>query len=532
MEQRRATLILLLIPAGLFLLSLILHNARGPYYLGYNTDPSYVYLFNSLNVALLKGPLHFDHPGTPVQIIGAIILLIKWSLSFITGNLLGFTDSVLLYPESYLRVINIVLNILISIGAFYAAYKLLLTTNSLLTSLIVQISLLSYLIIFAVQTDVSPEPLLVFLTLLLMIPIISLVFSSLSCNEAGELNIAKIVGIIVGFGLAAKVTYFPFIILLWLFNNKKSRLVFLICCLLSFILFTAPIFLQLPRLLKWLLSLAIYSGAYGSGNPGLPSAAQLFNTFILLIRGEPFIFIILLYYILIVSFMHYCTIRVNNMVKVQATKILWISIFIIIIQIMAAVKSPGLRSTYIIPCIVFTALTNAIIAFIFIKTGQWKLFHIIFAIIGVTLAIAGPIYNIFQIKKWVGTKTKYQQEALQLDMIQKTMHDCTVIACFNSSIPQFALSFGNQFVNDQYGEKLAQLYPHAPFFYNFSNNEFYSFRDLISRVTIIEKLKNNDCIIVRSRLAKRFDSDLVLEPIIEKTDEAIYRLKGFKQKNK
>lgn len=45
-----------------------LHTAMGPHYLGKNADPDYVYLFNSLNLALGSAPQHTDHPGTPLQL--------------------------------------------------------------------------------------------------------------------------------------------------------------------------------------------------------------------------------------------------------------------------------------------------------------------------------------------------------------------------------------------------------------------------------------------------------------------------------
>src|SRR5436190_476129 len=53
----------------------LLWGARGPSYLWFNMDPSYAYLLNSLRVAEGHSPTHTDHPGTPVQVAGAGVIL-------------------------------------------------------------------------------------------------------------------------------------------------------------------------------------------------------------------------------------------------------------------------------------------------------------------------------------------------------------------------------------------------------------------------------------------------------------------------
>ncbi|HYP54345.1 MAG TPA: hypothetical protein VEQ42_12430, partial [Pyrinomonadaceae bacterium] len=65
---------LLLLPALLLLVAFHVRDARGPYWLSENLDPSYPYLLNSLNVANLHRPFHTDHPGTPVQTAGGLLI--------------------------------------------------------------------------------------------------------------------------------------------------------------------------------------------------------------------------------------------------------------------------------------------------------------------------------------------------------------------------------------------------------------------------------------------------------------------------
>src|ERR1700730_1385628 len=56
-----------------------------PYYWYYlvSADPAYVYLFNGLSILFGVAPGHVDHPGTPVQLFVAFIILVK---SVLTGT--------------------------------------------------------------------------------------------------------------------------------------------------------------------------------------------------------------------------------------------------------------------------------------------------------------------------------------------------------------------------------------------------------------------------------------------------------------
>jgi hypothetical protein len=71
-------LAILVVPILLFCFPLILRSYHGPYYLGYNSDPAYAYLLNSLNILNGVPPGHTDHPGTTVQLLGAVGILIRW----------------------------------------------------------------------------------------------------------------------------------------------------------------------------------------------------------------------------------------------------------------------------------------------------------------------------------------------------------------------------------------------------------------------------------------------------------------------
>jgi hypothetical protein len=103
--------VLLPLPLAWLALSTLLAVVRGPFYQPEWTDPEYDYLMNALAVAHGETPYQVDHPGTPLQVLGA------WSLRIVDvvapaarGETL--TDRVLLDPEHYLVPLQGVLTVL------------------------------------------------------------------------------------------------------------------------------------------------------------------------------------------------------------------------------------------------------------------------------------------------------------------------------------------------------------------------------------------------------------------------------------
>src|SRR5688572_28745365 len=76
--QWKSVATLAVIPVCLFLLSLALRDLRGPYHLASHSDPDYPYLFNSLSILHQQAPIISEHPGTPVQMLGALAILARW----------------------------------------------------------------------------------------------------------------------------------------------------------------------------------------------------------------------------------------------------------------------------------------------------------------------------------------------------------------------------------------------------------------------------------------------------------------------
>ena len=92
--------ILLILPAILVFTAALLHYANGPYWIGFNSDPEYLYLVNSLALAESKETPTTGNPGTTLQMLGAATLKISHALDFSEKDSLEI--SVLKNSEYYL----------------------------------------------------------------------------------------------------------------------------------------------------------------------------------------------------------------------------------------------------------------------------------------------------------------------------------------------------------------------------------------------------------------------------------------------
>src|SRR6185436_2402465 len=68
---------LFVFPFLLIALYCLIRSVMGPYFFPENLDPDYAYFFNSLNLAVSQSPAHIDHPGTTVQLLGALIIKLE-----------------------------------------------------------------------------------------------------------------------------------------------------------------------------------------------------------------------------------------------------------------------------------------------------------------------------------------------------------------------------------------------------------------------------------------------------------------------
>jgi hypothetical protein len=234
-------LALLLLPAALAAASFSLRDASGPYWLSTNLDPTYPYLFNSLNVANLRAPAHTDHPGTPVQLAGAAVI----RLHNPSADEPTTARAVLSAPELYARRINDALILVCALCVLAAGWLVCASGGGgaaggggLAAGLLVQASPFLFLVGLVGLVGLRPESFLLALSVLLGAASLVVALG----GGAGRVASAVALGVIVGLGVATKLTFAPLVLLpLAVLPGRRSRAVLLAAALAAFLFAVSPV---------------------------------------------------------------------------------------------------------------------------------------------------------------------------------------------------------------------------------------------------------------------------------------------------
>ena len=249
---------------GLFAAGVLLKHEHGPYYLRNNFDPEYNYLLNSLSLLTWHAPRHNDHPGVTLQLLGAAVEWLKWLGSFLFGNRKSLSDSVLSRPESYLRMMNLVLNVLLGCALYWSASAVYRVSKSLASAMLLQGTVVVYHQTFLALPRVSPEPLLIAIGLGLMAVLAPVVLAE-EGDAVSDPRLATTAGAVFGLGLMTKVTFAPWAAVVLLFSQKSHRRRFLMAACATVLILLLPIATRIPHMASWFTLLATHSGSYGEG---------------------------------------------------------------------------------------------------------------------------------------------------------------------------------------------------------------------------------------------------------------------------
>jgi hypothetical protein len=534
--KKKQLLALFFLPLLFAITSLIIRKQHGTYWLGNNSDPEYAYLLNFLNITQLKTPGHTDHPGTPLQILGGIIIQITFLIQSLTHSVSSnIVEAVLEDPEFYLLIVNTVLLILTTVSLFLLGLTAFFLCQNLTLSLLVQLS--PFLWTPLIQSiRVSPEPLLFCLTQLFVILLLFYLYSDVERSP----RFALAIGVIFGLGVGTKVTFLPLGLVVFLLPGWRKKGLFLVTAIITFFLATIPIVSQYSRVFEWLRSIATHTGTYGGGNSGLVDVSALPNTFsdllekdslfFYLIGLSALIFFIITFYFLLYGFKKTDLQNSSNFLTLKKSYSLFVCILLIIlVQLLLTLKHPAIH--YLLPamglCSLLVLVQVRLIGEILTPSSKYiTAKNISFFAVGMYfILIINNTYGPILLLKQQSAFYFSEIETIH-SLIRNEYNNCVHVRYYRSSDKEYALKFGDDFAANQYSQILQSIYPNGVF-YNIWSKKYYSFdKELDS-----ESLLNKKCIIFQGSPLKEnivipeyleFRKNMKVTPVFEGNEEALY----------
>lgn len=497
----------LILPLLLVLVSVYLNDARGPYWLGTNSDPEYVYLLNSLNLAMMKGVGHIDHPGTPVQVWGAMVLR--------AVNLFSAKDiqaGVLTAPEFYLNAINtgmLALNGMLLLIIGLTAYRL---SGSLAAGLWLQAAPFFFPVLLQFGlTRVSPEPMLFFVSSLAVLTVLIGLYMPGSLERKPYLYIL-LWALVCGLGVAVKITFAPLVVIpLFFFTGLKKRLYYLLATGAAFVIFTLPIIRMYPLFFRWIFNLLGHSGKYGGGKAGLPEAGEYFANAAALLSGN-WLFTLTLF--LSTSIISVILVKGKWLKAVKNKPWFRLTLGVAAAQVFGVVMvSKHASAHYLLP--VFN-LTGVLVLLLFnglpgvgtLVSGkiskkhkkQWLTAFCL--ILGVSVVLANPVGGLFKRARDLD-RLKVRSLALRAEL-EKDFKDYARIYFYRCSTPEYAFKYGSDVSRSYHAEALGKIHEGSNvYFYDIWTGKFagFDYNRNISFETI-RKQHNNKLLFMGSRQFK------------------------------
>jgi hypothetical protein len=434
--------------------------AKGPYWLGSNLDPDYVYLLNGLNILRGHVPAHVDHPGTPLQVFVALVIQIThWFAG--KGDVV---DDVVRRPELYLFAVNGLLLVTLAGALVAAGLAALRTTGSLVAGLAVQLLPGLDPVIVGHVICVKPEPLLAALAAL----VAALVLKRLQPGRLeGRIPDSALFGILVGLAVATKVNAVPLAVLpLLLLTGCWSRALFAGVAVATLAIGTLPAWPALNVFRKFITTIATHSGQYGSGKASVFDRAEYARGFHLLVSGRSgAVFVGVVVVGLLVAIALTWKARRDGSAPVVATRrALLASIAMQVASLLIVARHPSRH--YMFPALVMSGLTAAVVLHGLSAIGpsapRWSRWSAL--LVSALLVVAGIrlAAGLKEYRAWLKT-----QRAAQLEVVaelasagegQRVMHH------YRSSSPAYALHFGDMYTDARWSSQIQALYPNHLYF--------------------------------------------------------------------
>lgn len=455
-------LVLLLLPAAYLVSALVLRNSMGPFWLWHAVDPSYFYLLDSANLVNLTTPGHVAHPGTPVQVIGALVL---WVMHGFAGAD-AIIRAVVAEPEAHLRAIGTAIFVLNALALAAAGGAARLAFGGVLPALMVQVGPFASSVVVRHGLYVKPEALEIFLALAVAtVTLLALRGDRLETRKRG---FAIAFGILAGCGVATKVSVAPlFLLPVFLLWGVWPLITYAVASALSFVVFVLPAVGAYDQFTTWMAGIALGSGHFGEGAHTVIDFAHYPRAVVKMFsRPIQFVPVVLSLITLAVAWRRRPQLSARHRLVLRALA------GAVLAQIVTAVivaKHPGAH--YLVPTLVLSGLTvallyRAVAEFGFgsarVRRHAWQTVVVLFSVFLIGQAGAMTRQDL-ELHHW-------RAEAMSVDNAK--FNQCARIYFQFASDPIYALFLGNYITHQKLTDWIARRVPANDFWFDVVSRQF------------------------------------------------------------
>lgn len=272
---------MLLVFPVFYLLCCSLFLSRIGYFYESNSDATYVYLFNGINIA--SGHFHTGniiHPGTSVEIFAGVAIFIKHLFAY---NTVLYQD-VLMHPESYLFMCSILLSLLLAYAVYFSGSYVYRHTGSLGQSMLFQIAPLFYPEFICKTISLDAESSLGICGILFAAYLY--VNTQVPGKEPRNRNIIML-GLFTALLFTTKIyCLVSGIFVLFLLKNNRQRLLYIFYSGLFSLLLVFPLYNQFKSWFGFIKAEIFHSGPYGQGDGHTLDPAVYWNNITTIFKGN------------------------------------------------------------------------------------------------------------------------------------------------------------------------------------------------------------------------------------------------------
>ena len=528
--MKKQYILLLIIPAVFILFTLLLRKTEGPYFNSL-ADPSYAYLVNSLSLAQMNGSHigHVDHPGTPLQITGAVTVKLLYTFSHEKEDI---AEDVLYRPEYYITAIDYTLIFLDAIGLYIMGLIIFSVKKNIFISLFFQTVPFVSMKLLEVFSQVKTETFAFFIIVIVIALMIKFVY-----DPPDNINsFIFLTGVLCGLILATKISFvcialIPFI----MYPGLKKKILFAATAAGSFLIFVLPAISNISYFINWVTNLIIHNDRYGKGSDSVINPDSYLTNIAKIINNERFFAVVYLLILIVIVILFITSKKADAKENVNSAERKFLYSLLAAMTLHVLLVAKHFSNRYMFPAIILAVPGLFLVIYILYKKYLYGInARTIFSI----LFLFTFLYGAYNSRKIIArTKTRVSETVRLNNFLKSDYPDTEIILSSGVSNEYTGLIlsyfYSGDNVRDNYSRIITERFPKQTWYDIFHDDMF----SLTGKFDAVESLKSGRTVLFQTmdevyndkfteNLKKRFElKDISLTKVYSNENgEQIYKI--------